>query len=293
MNLGISAQSVQSLISKSNWANIYCDEFQKRLNDLKNCSFPEKYFYNSILDLLKNSYENEQIRSILQKWMLIADYKAQTLIMILSLIPEQHKKFEDIRKEYKEVPLGPQEASIIDKMSEQDRQAWHEGNIAISFTATSQINLFSLFVSELFFSAEAYCRAICIGSCLEFAHKALTPTVTTQHDEVYKALKKLGDKKGDNIACKICMSKNICKKNESYQKLSAMYELLYHLRTIKDYKLEFYFDKDFISFLIQQVIPNGIIVLSAFDETKRKIFLNYLNSPFSLSELYKKINNVT
>ncbi len=68
-----------------------------------------------------------------------------------------------------------------------------------------------------------------------------------------------------------------------------MYELLYHLRTIKDYKLEFYFDKDFLSFLIQQVIPNGIIILSTFDEAKSKIFLNYLNSPFSLSELYKKI----
>ncbi len=65
-----------------------------------------------------------------------------------------------------------------------------DGNIAISFTATSQINLFSLFVSELFFSAEAYCRAICIGTCLEFAHKALTPTITAQHDEVYKTLKK-------------------------------------------------------------------------------------------------------
>lgn len=190
MNLGLSTQSVQSLMSKRNWANSYCDEFQKRLNDLKSCSFPEEYFNKFIINPLKNSYENEKIRSVIQKWMLIADYKAQTLIMISSLIPEQIGKFKKIRKKYKKIPLGPQESSIVGKMSKQAMQAWHDGNIAISFTATSQINLFSLFVSELFFSAEAYCRAICIGTCLEFAHKALTPTITAQHDEVYKTLKK-------------------------------------------------------------------------------------------------------
>ena len=272
----------------------------ERTSNLSAIDFPSERFNTSIKPLLEKALENElsespekvNIRESIQRWMLISHNKSALLIKLLDLIPKELSESNKIFTHFKDVPIGPQDSDVVEQMNEIERERWHEGNIAISFAGLSINNIVGLFVSELFFTIEAMCRVICIGSCLEFAIKTVLPTTIIQHDEVYKTLKRLGLDSNSKVTCKLCRANQDCSGFDSYSKLASFYELLYHLRVIKDYRLEFYFEKNLTDFLLGEYLTKGFEITSIFDKIMDRLFHSYLRFPVSVADQKEKISMI-
>ncbi len=300
-NLGLSPSAVQSILQKHDWVKICRDELAQRLSGLIETDFPEGYFARSIKPQLDRALQQEltldgtsivDIRGTIQRWILISNFKAQLLIRLSSLIPNEFSVYNEIMEKYSGVPLGPQDSEVIDKMTEDELKWWHYGNIAIFFTSSSVTNILGLFVSELFFTLEAMARALCIASCLAFSIKSVLPMVTIQHDEIYKTLKRLGSKDRDKVTCRLCPIAESCICSQSYNQIALIYELFYHLRVIKDYRLDFYFEPELIPFLMADYIPQGFEVICTIDKVIHRVFLNYMVSPLSIADHKEKIYNI-
>ena len=74
-----------------------------------------------------------------------------------------------------------------------------------------------------------------------------------------------------------------------YSKIASIYEVFYHLRVIKDYRLEFYFEEQLTNFLLNEYIAKGFEVTSIFDKVMDRLFHNYLRSPISVADQKEKI----
>jgi hypothetical protein len=221
--------------------------------------------------------------------MQISNYKAQSLILISKLFSQYKRTSKTITNRYKGIPLGPQDSNTVSEMSLEERKKWREGNIALSYISASNSNMIGLYISELFFCFEAYCRTLCIGSCLEFAVKSISPTVTIQHDEVYKTLKRLGGRNEDKVACNLCQIKNTCIKFPSCLEIAAVYELFYHLRVVKDYHTELYNNTSFRKYLTKGLMKKSLEIISKMDVLQNKLFSNYMVFPLSFENLKKAI----
>lgn len=230
VNLGLSPLAIQSILKKENWVDIYRNELIERTSNLSEIDFPSERFSDLIKPYLKKALKKElsespdivNIRETIQRWMTISHNKSSLLIKLLDLVPEELNKSNEIISHFKDVPIGPQNADIVEQMSEIERVRWHEGNIATFFAVLSINNIVGLFISELFYTIEAMCRVICIGSCLEFAVKSVLPTTIIQHDEVYKTLKRLGLDSNFKVVCKICPASQECSGIDSYSKLASI-----------------------------------------------------------------------
>ena len=147
-------------------------------------------------------------------------------------------------------------------------------------------NILGLFCSELFFTVEAACRVICIGTCLGFAIKSLFSNVIIQHDEVYKTLKRIGQENTENVSCITCANKKSCLEIPSINEIASIYEFCYHIRVIKDYKKEFYWERNlehnFEDFLIQKYLPEGMKIIYFLESFIKTLFDKYWWIPFDL-----------
>lgn len=292
-DLGFSTKSIQSILQKENWVEIYRQELTDRLSALEEIkdAFPKRRFVRVIkpqLDFLEKS--NVNVREPIRRWMLISHSKFYSLLKILSQLPKELSEAEEIGKKYSGVPIGPLDPEIFKQMSKTEIQRWHEGNIILNYTTTSIQNFLGIFVSELFFTIEAMCRAICTGSCLYFAVKSVSPEITIQHNEIFKTLRRLDNEK-NNVSCKLCSLKNKCS-IYGYSKIADVYELFYHIRAVKDYRLEFYFTKKLLKFLFGEYVRKGFQATYIIDTIMNRLFLGYLESPLSLEEETEKIMNI-
>jgi hypothetical protein len=274
------------------WVKIYKEELIIRLlglEEVKN-AFPERRFINLIKPQLDIIFPKEfskkskimDIRESIRRWMIIANLKSFSLIKILDQIPKELSESAEICSKYSDIPIGPLDSETVRQMTHEKLKKWREGNIALFYTGVSITNLLGIFVSELFFTIEAMCRAICIGSCLNFAVKSILPDITIQHNEIFKTLKWLADNEKNSVNCKLCPINNECNIN-AYSKIAEIYELFYHMRAIKDYRAEFYFNTEFKEFLLNEYMIQSFKAACIIDNIMNKLFLNYLTSPLSLA----------
>lgn len=283
--LGFSANAVSKVMKEPDWVQIYSDECNERLANVKQHTFPKEYFIKTIKPLLEGFVGDKpdvDIRKIVQKWMVIFTYKAWALIRVQDIESKDNKIYKEIYKKYADIPNGPQNDDVVKKMTEEEFKNWVEGGAAKSYAYYNYKNILGLFCSELFFAVEAACRVVCIGTCLDFAIKSLLSNIIIQHDEVFKTLKRIGREDSEKISCITCANKEKCKEIPSITNIASLYELCYHIRVIKDYKLEFYWEHNFEEFLKQQYLPEGIKIIYFLESVIDALFCNYLMSPYKL-----------
>jgi len=294
-NLGFSAKSVSRILGSDNWVEVYRQELKERIEKIDVKAIPREYFSKEIRPLLETFVGDRpevDIRRIVQKWMLIFTYKAWAVLRIYDLIPRDKAIHDAIYTKYRNIPSIPLDSVAYERMSDQEKKQWHEGHLARSYSNYNYRNVLGLFCSELFFAVEAACRVICIGTCLDFSIKSLLSNIVIQHDEVFKTLKRIGSERADNVSCITCASKQKCHEIPSVTDTAAMYELCYHIRVIKDYKLEFYWEETFKNFVENDYVANGVELLSSFESILESLFSGFLESPFSIKKDWKTMKKL-
>ena len=98
----------------------------------------------------------------------------------------------------------------------------------------------------------------------------------------------LAGEDGDNVTCKMCPIIEECG-IESYLSIAQVYELFYHIRAIKDYRMEFYFNADLLSFLVNEYLDKGFQALCIMDEVSDRLLKDYLINPLPLSVLKEMV----
>ena len=93
---------------------------------------------------------------------------------------------------------------------------------------------------------------------------------------------------GDNVTSKMCPINEKCGIG-SYLSIAQVYELLYHIRAIKDYRMEFYFNADLLSFLVNEYINKGFQALCVVDEVSDRLLKEHLINPLPLSVLKEMV----
>jgi len=292
--LGFSVNSINSILKDDKWVDIYKNEFMLRSGVLKSSYFKDGLFEKILKSELEISLKDEisddpyYIRSNISKWMQIAHLKSFSLFKLVPLVNEQLDSSLKVYKEYQDVPLGPQDKNTLDALNKDAVAKWRDGNLLIFFSEASINNILGLYISELFFSAESMLRIICIGSCIEFSIKAILPNHIIQHEEIHKTLRKLAKEESEKVSCRLCKMNPKCPRMSSYLDLANIYEIIYHLRVLKDYKREFYFNNSLTDFFITIFIAKGLDIIFILDEIIQKIYSNYLMSPYSLRNFYKR-----
>ena len=94
----------------------------------------------------------------------------------------------------------------------------------------------SILLSQMFFALEFSCRMICALGCYSFALKVSKAEVI-QHDEVWKQLKRFGEKQGHQ--CEICVVRNTCNFEVDFNALARIYAYAMKVRQIADYTTKF------------------------------------------------------
>jgi hypothetical protein len=94
----------------------------------------------------------------------------------------------------------------------------------------------SILLSQMFFALEFSCRTLCSLGCYNFALKALRAEVI-QHDELWKQLKWIGSKQGQN--CEICVVRDTCDSKIDFLSLARIYAYAMKVRQVSDYTTRF------------------------------------------------------
>ena len=94
----------------------------------------------------------------------------------------------------------------------------------------------SMLLSQMFFALEFSCRNVCALSCYRFALKVARSEVI-QHGELWRTLKKLGEKTG--VDCEACAVLSTCNFKIDFLALSRIYAYATKIRQIADYTPKF------------------------------------------------------
>ena len=94
----------------------------------------------------------------------------------------------------------------------------------------------SILLSQMFFALEFSCRMLCGFGCYNFALKVSRAEVV-QHDEVWKQLKRFGEKQGHQ--CEICIVRETCDFDVDFLALARIYAYAMKVRQISDYTTKF------------------------------------------------------
>jgi len=294
-NLGFSVNAINKILNKEKWVEIYKNELISISTKIDSNKISAGSFSKIINPELQKTLAQESkidkylIRKTIAKWMQISHLKAFSLFKILPLISDQIKDSLNIYTKFQSIPIGPQEIEVVEKMDNKTCKRWRNGNLMIFFTEASISNTLGMFVSELFFTIESMLRVLCIGNCIEFAIKAIMPDYVIQHDEIHKTLKRLGKSDSDKVSCKICKLNSICSRNDQFSLIAQIYVLFYHLRAIKDYKREFYFNDSLSDFIICHYVHDGLDVLFEIDKFIKRTFNEFLMFPYNLSDIHSQI----
>jgi hypothetical protein len=293
--LGFSATAIQKMLSNEKWVEIYQSELKTRSESLNAKAFEKGMFNTFLKEKLQKSLASEiskdehYIRNGIAKWMQISHLKAFSMFCVMPFVQAQLKKTLEIYTRYHDVPLGPQDGKLVKKMDEEMLEKWRDGNMMIFYGEASINNVLGLYVSEVFFTTEAMLRIICMGSCIEFGIKTILPNQIIQHDEIYKTLKKLSNDDYGKVNCRLCSMNDKCPRRLEFGHLAAVYEVLYHLRAIKDYKREFYFNDSLTDFLIKDFTPVGLNIVFVLDEIINNVYSDFLMFPYTLKDTYKSV----
>lgn len=93
---------------------------------------------------------------------------------------------------------------------------------------------------------------------------------------------------GDNVTFKMCPIIEECGIG-SYLSIAQVYELFYHIRAIKDYRMEFYLNADLLSFMGKKYISKGFQALCVINEVADGLLKDYLVNPLPLSVLKEMV----
>jgi hypothetical protein len=237
-------------------------------------------------DTLKSEFSEDELANKIyhtfDKWSWLYQLKSSFLIRLQFLIPQEMKELSEFKEEFKNIPSGPVNQSIFESMSFEEKTRYLDANKLLPFKNYSTKELMGICVSEHFFHFESMCRLICIGSCFEFALKSILAKNAIQHDEIYKTMNRLNNPKKDKESCIFCPIKSQCNGKPYFLILSNIYVLFYHLRVIKDYKIQFFSNRDFYKFLIKDFLIKGFKLSSQTEKIVNKIYSGYVFSPFLL-----------
>lgn len=294
MGLGFSANAVANLLKTDDWIDRYRSHMVNAEKELQSFAPSDGHFKRVLFHEIEECTADidVNIRSTVQRWMLLFHYKSLSAFRVLKLLEQDTALYSSVQKKYLGVDPGPRTKEEADKLSPEEKQQVHEATIAGSFCYYNYISELGLLLSELFFSVESAFRCVCIGSCLEYSIKAVQGRTTIQHDEVFKTLRVLSSGTRDNLKCITCKIRRTCTPNPDFQKLSDLYELLYHLRVVKDYRLELYWEAPFKLLLENELVPRVRSILTKCDEIVDSIFSDYLGGPISLSQELEEIGNL-
>lgn len=117
-------------------------------------------------------------------------------------------------------PLADESESIVD---------------ALKLCYIDLVNL-SMLISQMFFALEFSCRNVCALSCYRFALKVAKSRVI-QHGELWRTLKKLGEKTG--VDCESCAVLSTCNFGINFLALSRIYAYATKIRQLADYTPKF------------------------------------------------------
>lgn len=294
--LGISLKGIVQNLQKDNWVDVYQYELTTRTTGFSYSDFPEGIFNKQLKRKIENALKNEikskkaNPRETIQRWWVISTNKGFSLLRLMKIIPHEISKISKIFALYEGAPLGPQDETVVNAMDSENIVQWRRSTLETFYSRMSTNNLYGLYISELFFTFEAMCRLLCISSCIDFAIRAFSPTITVQHDEIYQTLKRISSKDKDSgrIICKLCPIRKQCGTTDIYYKTALLYELFYHLRVIKDYRLEFYFDpniESLLKMLNDELIPKSDFVICTLDKALNRLFDEYMFSPLLLENV--------
>jgi len=90
----------------------------------------------------------------------------------------------------------------------------------------------SVLLSQMFFALEFSCRMVCGIGCYRFAIRIIRSEVI-QHKELWKQLKRLGEKTGGD--CEVCAVKESCDFRINFLALARLYAYATKVRQIVDY----------------------------------------------------------
>lgn len=287
-----SPKSVESILNDPNWIDFYDEKINYCLNNLNPSEFPESFLKTviephliNILSKETNDNIHQLIFATAQNWGLQSTFKSEFLIRLLQIIPNELKALSDLEQRYKNVPIGSISDEIFKDKSNTERKTWFDVSNLIMHRKTCSCHFTSLFFSESFFVFEAFLRTIAMSSCLEFALKTIIPNTVIQHKEIYQVInRKCQTNDNNKIACLICPMANKCSENHAYRHLNEAYLLLYHLRVIKDYKLN-YHDSEVLSKIANRNFIERIFkIICITEEIQIQLFKNFWNFPRTIKE---------
>ncbi len=299
--MGLSPGSVQSIIDSKKAVERYQHRLDYCYAYLSENNFPDKHFQQQIepelVSILKKNGKSKkciqkEIRETNRRWGFLALTKSQFLIRLNHLIPEELDSAKWVNTYCHDVPFGCVTKDATDKLTPEQIQRWSDGNLLMYHKNSSYINLTGVLLSENFFVIETLCRTILFGSCLEFALKSLDEKTTVQHKEIYQSLKRMGDANSDKIICKLCSFNKRCKKCADFLILAQVYELFYHLRVIKDYKMEFWDMELFSPLFSQKNLEYMFNIVIKVQQIDTRIYNGYWRSPFHLYKDNQRIDTL-
>jgi len=139
-------------------------------------------------------------------------------------------------------------------MPSHEKLALHEATFIQQALRARDVGFFCLYISEVFYAYEAFCRAICCALCWDFLESVLDESVV-MHGHVWKALKRLGADRNTASKCKECRFAESCTRHAEGPILAAIYLRLFHLRVLRDYRENIYMDGELLSYVTGPLEP--------------------------------------
>jgi hypothetical protein len=167
--LGLSPNAVQSILDSKNPVERYQNSLNYCYAYISENNFPDRHFKQLIepelIAILKKNGKSKkeiqtEIRESIRRWALLSQTKAEFLIRIHQLIPEELLRARKINLYYKDIPQGCVNSKKITTMTSEEVQRWHEGNLLTTFGTSSYVNFIGVLLSEQFFAVETLCRMI-------------------------------------------------------------------------------------------------------------------------------------
>lgn len=290
-NLSFSPNSVSKLISNPNWVHALAIEYERVTKKINTSEYPDKDLFEERI-INSGGINYLEHRESVRRWMELAWHKGRSLFTILDQIPTALKLETAAQSEYGAISLGPIDSDMAKTLDDKQRSRIRDANIIRGYSRCAILNTCGYYISELFFSFEAMCRVICMGSCLELFYKTILPNITVQHKDLFDALNLLSRDSHEKLSCRMCLANEVCYSLEIFRHLRDFYLLIYHLRIVRDYKTEFYYSNELATKLLDTFVPLGFDVICKTEKLMSQSIGNRMISPLSLSQEKNHINRI-
>lgn len=138
--------------------------------------------------------------------------------------------------------------------------------------------------TELFFAFEAFAKAICSSRCGVFLEGIAQPDASTQHQEVWRAIKRLSASRRDDSLCSQCKFREVCPQTSEGTILAGIYVRLIHIRILRDYREDVFFDRMTRGYLGGQFFLLALRALELCDRYLSHSLGGFLQAPAPLKK---------